>query len=139
LIAARVSAQWPELQDAVFHVHGDRREPANLLLPTEVAFEPYRRPNVRRAAQARHFVIMQVLEKAERLFVYGLSLSSEDAELAQVIAAGLDESHVQLVEIVDPQHDRVAYRLMALLQKRRPSIRGRDPSQLAGPTSYLWR
>jgi hypothetical protein len=82
---------------------------------------------------------MKVLEKAERLFVYGLSLSSEDAELAQVTAAGLDDSQVQEVQIIDPQHERVAHRLMALLQKGRPVIYGRTSEQLAPQTAYTWR
>ena len=139
LIARRVCRQWPEPEDAVFHLHGDRRDATTLLLPMEAAFEPYRRPSVRGALQTRHAALRQVLLAAERLVIYGTSLSSDDAELIRAIAAGLDESPVRQVDIVDPRHDRAARRLMTLLQKCRPSLSGRTPDQLAPPTSYLWR
>jgi hypothetical protein len=138
LVANHVGQRWPELADEIFHIHGDRRDAATLFLPTEVAFEPYRPPDIRRNAQKRHNQIMKLLERAERLVIYGLSLSSDDAELSNLIAVGLDQSNVSQIEIVDPQHALTAGRVMALLHGRQPTVWGRSPSQLGGPTRYLW-
>lgn len=139
LISNRLRARWPGMENSVFHVHGDRRDPATLLLPAEAAFDPYRKQDSRRFVQARRRAITQALERAERLFLYGVSLSPDNVELAHALASGLDESQVQHVEIIDPRPERAARRLMALLRRRRPSLTGRTPDQLAPPASYAWR
>lgn len=139
LISNRIRTEWPELEDTVFHVHGDRRDPTTLLLPAEAAFEPYRKPDARRTVQARHRSVMQALERADRLVLYGVSLSTDNSELAHAVALGLDESTIQQVEIIDSRPERAARRLMAMLQKCRPSLTGRTPDQLAPPASYVWR
>ena len=120
-----IETYFPELKGRVFHVHGDHSNPHALLLPSEVAFESYYDHALRTEALARHKLIMDVIDKADALVIYGLSLSPLDAELSQLINAGLyqgDGESTKRVEIVDIDPKAVANRLRSVLQGKPPVI-----------------
>jgi hypothetical protein len=138
-ILEEVQRRWPTAgDDAVMHLHGDRRDVSGFLLPTEMTFEPYRDEASIQLLSKRRGAIMKALEAAERVVIYGLSLAPLDAELAQVVAWGMDSGRVDDVEIIDPEHRRIARRLMALIPSRRPKVLGREPSTLGAVTQHAW-
>jgi hypothetical protein len=76
------------------------------------------------------------MDEAKVLVICGLSLSPADAELAQVVATGLDFGSVEEVLVADPSHGLVCARIYALLRKRTPSVVGCDPSSPFNRTTY---
>ena len=136
-VAAR---QWSDVdENAVFHVHGDRRDPELLLLPTELVAEPYREPEVTQALGLRKKGIMDLMGQTQSLVISGLSLSPMDAELAHILAVGIDHGKVEEVHIADPKHALVCGRLMILLRHRQPAIFGYDPKNPKKKKAYKWR
>lgn len=121
---ARVVAQFPTLQDHILHVHGDHAESSEFLLPSEVAFEGYYSPEVSSVALNRHRRILDAVDWADQVVIYGLSLSPLDAELSSLLSVGIDESGGdKTVDIVDPESVTVAAQLRCVLQKKKPTIR----------------
>jgi hypothetical protein len=120
------------------HLHGERREAAGFLLPTEITFEPYQEDADIRLLSKRRRAIINAIEAADRILVYCLSLAPLDAELAQVITAGLELGRVVDIETVDPEHRRVARRLMSLVPTKRPNIHGRDPRDWGTVVRHTW-
>jgi hypothetical protein len=137
VLSREASRRWPGAGDEiVYHLHGDRRDGAGFLLPSETTFEPYRDAADVRLLNRRRSAMMAVLEEAERLVIYGLSLAPSDAELAHVLTHGLAIGRVTHIDIVDPNHRSVARRLQALIPSRRIEVFGRDPS--APGISHDW-
>lgn len=117
---------FPSLKGRVLHVHGDHSDPRALLLPTEVAFESYYEYALQTEALSRHKLIMDVIDKADALVIYGLSLSPLDAELSNLISAGLyqgDNESTKAVEIIDVDPKAVESRLRCILRGKPPVIR----------------
>jgi len=122
--------------DAIFHLHGDRRDPSRLLLPTENVDEPYRDPALVDELAHRKQSIMRIMEQADVVVIIGLSLSQADGDLAQVVAVGLDLGSVREIYVADPEHVTVCGRLTALLRHRSPWIVGCHPDSPSERVSY---
>jgi hypothetical protein len=138
-ISTELQRQWPDIgHDAVMHLHGDQRSAMGFVLPNEVTFEPYRNDEEIQYLNKRRRAIISTLEQAKRLVIYGLSLSPLDAELAHVLTSGIELGAVDEIDIVDPQHRRVARRLIAMIPSRRPVVVGRSPRELESTVRYEW-
>lgn len=138
-LSSEMMRRWRSADDdVVMHLHGDRRDAAGFLLPTEMTFEPYRSDADIRLLTERRRALMTSFEEANRVVIYGLSFGPLDAELAQVVAFGMESARVKSVEIIDPDHRRVARRLMAIIPSQRPKILGRDPSKLQSVVQHAW-
>lgn len=138
-LLAEMARQFPGAgDDLVMHLHGDRRDTSGFLLPSEMTFEPYGCEADIRLLTGRRRAIMTAFEDAKRAVIYGLSFAPLDAELTQVVAFGVETGAVETIEIIDPEHRRVARRLMAIIPSRRPQILGRDPSNFQKVTQHGW-
>lgn len=98
------------------HIHGIYNDPKTIYLPTEVCQEPYRSNEEMMNLRKLNYLTMQQINQAEVLLIYGLSLSPLDAELIQILSAGLHKSSLQLVIIVDLNTSLVKERLINLLE-----------------------
>lgn len=98
--------------DRPIYIHGNVEEPASLYLPTETIEEPYRDKPDSGLHASRAGDLMSVLQKTDRLVVYGLSLSPLDVELGLLIVGGFHETSLPTeVIVIDPNHELVAERL----------------------------
>ena len=98
------------------HLHGSYLNPDTLYLPTEVTRELYRTPEEDQAIGNLHGSIMRSLIEADKVILYGLSVSALDAELSQTLGAGLDTPNLKCVEIIDPDHENIAERINLLIK-----------------------
>jgi len=123
----------------ILYLHGEIASPSNLYLPTEMVEEPYRQDDEQTMLGTAHGHTWRVLEQADRIVIYGLSISPLDAELLQIIACGLDYSIKKEVFIIDPFHEQVAERLKPLINPNRQEVKvfGFSPSDLSNHTTYL--
>lgn len=120
------------------HIHGKFDAPARMYLPAEVIGEPYRTEHEKGEMEFDHHVTTKFFLKTNRLIIYGLSLSALDAELLTTIYGGIMLSTcLGTVCIIDPNHEKVALRLRALIGTRRKiTILGFCPSDLDRPIDY---
>jgi hypothetical protein len=97
----------------VLHLHGDVSDPETLYLPTELTEEPYRpRTRARKHLVDQLGYAIDAVAKAERIVVYGLSLTSLDVEVGRALSAARHgEPHLKEAVVVDPKADDVADRL----------------------------
>lgn len=122
------------------HIHGKFDNPSQMYLPTEVISEPYRTEFEKSEIDFEHFVGTKFFLKTNRLIIYGLSLSPLDAELLTTIYGGIMMSTcLDTICIIDPNHEKVATRLKALLSRRKKiAIVGFDPKNLHNPFDYTF-
>lgn len=121
----------PEVFD-VIHIHGSADKPEELYLPSEVADEPYRTVKEGNRIAIIHREAMDALGKVDRLVIYGLSLDPLDAELSQIFSSAIHDSKVQKIDVIDPEHQKVARRLQMLLPDQSEiQIIGYHPEGLA--------
>lgn len=122
-VGAVISTNWDRACDEALgmeavHIHGlaaQGLDGVSLYLPTELVREPYRAAAEASALAAAHRNAMEALGKADRFVVYGLSLSSLDAELLQIISSASTSSPLRDVHIVDLRAPEVAERFATLL------------------------
>jgi hypothetical protein len=84
-------------------------------LPSETAFEPYFEEAQQLALFRMLRNLVREMDSANILVLYGLSLSPLDAELSLWLSMGLDNSKINRIYVVDPQHTTVISRLSILL------------------------
>jgi hypothetical protein len=119
------------------HIHGSIDDPATLYLPTEVTKEPYRSHEEDQKIGGLHGSIYRGMERAERVVLYGLSLSPLDAELGQTLACGFSNNVIEEVCIVAPDHEMIAHRVNLLLDRRRQvTVKGYAPGDLLSFRDY---
>jgi hypothetical protein len=104
---------------SVRYLHGCCDDPENMYLPTEIVEEPYRRKLVRGFLSDRRAEVLNGIGEASKLVLYGLALSSLDAELGQVLASAMHASEVQQVHVIDPRYPLVAERIAGLTDAER--------------------
>lgn len=130
-IANEVAKQWEDSdEDTVRHLHGDCRDRASLLLPTEVASEPYKTLEQCAEIASRRIEIVRILGEATRVVIYGLALSPLDIELCCAVTMGMSSGNVKELWIIDPDYVRVANRLRVLLPNNMPKFITCDPRDL---------
>jgi hypothetical protein len=129
--AAALAEDWNLKDFNPVHLHGSRKNPDLMYLPTEVTWEPYRTEAEQQAIGGIHGSVWRGLEEAGRVVVYGLSLSPFDAELCQTLAAGLDSGADREVLVIAPDHETVAHRINLLINPaRRVRVLGMAPDKL---------
>ena len=122
------------------HIHGESSRQDRLYLPTEVTREQYRSVEEDDWIGALHLMTWRALLKAQRVVLYGLSLSPLDAELSQTLAAGWSGPNLQKISIVNPDHALVAHRVNLLLDHSREVIvKGYTPEDLTAGVDYTIR
>jgi hypothetical protein len=100
---------------AIHHLHGRLSDPESLYLPSEMRWEPYRDALQTRGLHARHTAAMRHLERADRMIVYGLSLSPLDVELAFAIGEVCRRGSLADIQVIDRDACAVAERLAITL------------------------
>jgi len=137
------SAFAPGAHCAVDYIHGNVRRPETLYLPTEILDEPYRvhfpdeMPYVR---ALRNGVVrfMEHLRDADYLLVYGISLSSLDAELSVLLAQGWrlrgNRPFTEVV-VINKEPERVIPNLKFSIGAQH--VRGIAPVDLAACSGWL--
>lgn len=119
------------------HVHGSIERAATLYLPTEVTQEPYRTHEEDQMIGTLHGTVWRGLEAANRVVLYGLSVSPLDAELAQTLAAGLSNENLDEIIVIAPDHELIAHRVNLLLDPGREiKILGYEPHKLGTPHNH---
>ncbi len=118
-----LTTNWDKLLEEklnvyVHHIHGSIDDFDSLYLPTEVIEENYRNPNshIVKTGQA-----MDMLERINKLYIYGLSLSPLDIELSFILSDTYTEnSHIDEITIFDKSEsiDLVEQRLRFILNKK---------------------
>lgn len=99
-----------------FHIHGSVEFPNHLYLPSETTQENYRSDTENKNFGLNHAKTIQLLEQANQILIYGLSLDPLDAELSQVLGgASFANNHIQEIIIVNPDHERIKNRVKVLL------------------------
>lgn len=113
------------------HLHGIYSDPTTLYLPTEVVDEPYRSKEEESILGKMFITVMDEIEKANIIILYGLSLSPLDAELTQLLSTTINNDNLKSVIIIDPEHRKVADKICLLLAYPfQVSIYGYDPKDL---------
>ena len=86
------------------HLHGDRKKPERILLPSELEEEDYRQNSDR-----QHLVkFFDYFKRIDRLIFYGISLSPLDAELGILIGEGFEKkSFSKKLVIIDKSPNQV--------------------------------
>jgi hypothetical protein len=103
----------------VVHLHGSSKDSKSLYLPSEVIEEPYRARKENRAFGGRAVQMIQVIERCERLVVYGLSFDPLDAELGVVVASAAAD--IKEIVVVDPMPEIVIEgRTIEPMDQKRP-------------------
>jgi hypothetical protein len=102
-------------QLSIHHLHGRLSEPDSLYLPSEMRCEPYRDQAEARALDALHTAAMRDLERADRMIVYGVSLSPLDVELAFAIGEVCRRGTLADIHVIDRDACAVAERLSITL------------------------
>jgi|SRR6218665_221944 len=74
----------------VHHIHGTVSDPDNLFLPSETTQEDYRSAEQYKAMGGQLATLWQTVASAERICIFGLSLSPLDAELTFAISTGIN-------------------------------------------------
>ncbi len=119
------------------YIHGIYTNPDIIYLPTEVAEERYRTADENKLFGVMHLAAMKTLRDAHTLIIYGLSISSLDAELIQVLGVCLSRSSVKVVHVINPDHKIVAEKINLLLEfPTEVKVFGYDPSNLINPIDY---
>lgn len=100
--------------------------------------EPYRSTDEHNVIGGTHAAVMEVLERAHHVVLYGLSLSPLDAELCQTIdSAWNGSSCLQSVDVIVPDHEIVAHRVNLIVDPRCAApIYGYHPSELDNRIDY---
>jgi|JI10StandDraft_1071094.scaffolds.fasta_scaffold22411_7 hypothetical protein len=112
LLGERFAQKW-----MVEHLHGSVMALDLMLLPSEIVFENYRTSESINLLSKRHNFLLERLIHAERIVIYGLSLSPLDAELNMLIGESLrgndpySPKNNQSVVIIDKCPDTVEGRL----------------------------
>jgi hypothetical protein len=96
-------------------LHGRLSEPESLYLPSEMRCEPYRDKPATRALDALHAAAMCHLERADRMVVYGVSLSPLDVELAFALGEVCRRGTLADIHVIDRNACAVAERLAITL------------------------
>jgi hypothetical protein len=117
-----------------YHLHGGLTDDDPILLPSEKAIEPYRQLGSTAATRLleRRQALVTGINEAQMVVLWGLGLSPLDAELMLAIWIGLwgeASSRVERIVIINPDHQCVAKRLIALFPRDRrnarlPQLRG---------------
>jgi hypothetical protein len=102
-------------QLSIHHLHGRLSEPGSLYLPSEMRCEPYRNEPETRALDALHAAAMRHLERADRMVVYGVSLSPLDVELAFALGEVGRRGQLADIHVIDTDACAVAERLSITL------------------------
>jgi hypothetical protein len=100
---------------SIHHLHGRLTEPDSLYLPSEMRCEPYRDERKIEDLEALHAQAMQRLQHADRMIVYGLSLSPLDVELAFALGEVCRLGSLSAIHVVDRDVCAVAERLAITL------------------------
>lgn len=126
-------ARWAGVERlSIHHLHGQLSEPGGLYLPTETRCEPYRGEVALGYLAAEHDAALRHLEQAQRIVVYGLSLSPLDVELANAVGEGCRRARLDDLYVIDHDFCAVAERLSITLGRSDlPPIRCFSPDDLA--------
>jgi hypothetical protein len=85
-----IETTYPTLPPPI-HLHGDIGDPSTLYLPSEVTEEAYAPSrSARKYLRKRLGWSVDLVARADRIVVYGLSLSPLDAELGAILSSGRD-------------------------------------------------
>ena len=121
------------------HLHGSTSDPNTLYLPTEMTKEPYRSEEEEQAIGSIHGALMKGLETSTRSILYGISLSPLDAELCTTLIAGWNNPVLQEIIVVNPHHEQVAKRVLAMLRNpERVKVSAFHPERLDEEIVY-WK
>ena len=93
-----------------YHIHGIFNQPDSLYLPTETVREVYRDEEEETKLGMDHSGMIHLLQSADRIVLYGISLDPLDAELTQIISIGLSTETKELI-IIDPNFEKVFKRI----------------------------
>lgn len=120
-----------------FYIHGNINLPEELYLPSEITQENYRTKKEELKLGKNHGSFMSALEQGNKTILYGISLDPLDAELNQTLAAGWSSSNLEEIVIINPNHAKVAERVILLLDIRYPvKIIAYDPGDLSNKIEY---
>lgn len=120
-----------------FHLHGSFRCPENMYLPSEITGEIYRTKIEKIEIANEHSIVMDMLNHADRVILYGLSLDPLDAELNQTLYSGWLSNNIKEIIVINPEHNKVAKRVKLLLDKEFPvNVIGVCPSNLNEKFEY---
>ncbi len=101
-----------------FHIHGSINSPEHMYLPSEITNESYRTEEEDKLHGSNHASMISLLHEANTIVIYGLSLDPLDAELSQALFAGMDSKKLEKIIIVNPDHTKIAKRMLLLLNTR---------------------
>lgn len=114
-----------------FHIHGNVKYPKTMYLPSEIISEKYRHKNEISYHNNNHISIINLLRKTHKLILYGLSLDPLDAELSQTLAASIAHEKLEVIIIINPEHEKIYRRVELLIEaKFSPKIIGIHPENL---------
>lgn len=102
---------------STFHIHGIINNPNEMYLPSEITNENYRSKEEDKIHGENHSYMINIINKATKIVIYGLSLDPLDAELSQTLFAGMSQN-LQEIIIIDPNYSKVAKRVLLLLNSR---------------------
>jgi hypothetical protein len=100
-----------------FHIHGIIDNPNEMYLPSEITNENYRSKEEDRIHGENHSLMINIINEATKIIIYGLSLDPLDAELSQTLFAGMSQNLKEII-IIDPNYNKVAKRVLLLLNSR---------------------
>lgn len=99
-----------------FHIHGSIEFPHKLYLPSEMSYENYRLNEENEKSGYNHFLTIRILEQANQIILYGLSLDPLDAELSQVLNGACSaNNNLREIIIINPDYDKIRNRVKVLL------------------------
>lgn len=127
--------KYPFFNDRRFlNLHGEfskREQCTPFMLPAETSFEPYFEDQSLKSDLSSFNFFRDEIREATRIFIYGLSFSPLDAELAAIFSTGDVHSSTKYIDIVDCHPERVIQRLKLFIKNHEHiSFRSAKPEQV---------
>ncbi len=119
-------------KEVCMHLHGSFNEPNLIYLPTEVIEEAYRTQEEKLSMGKLLRRTYKSLLIAEKIVLYGLSLSPLDVELMQLLGSSISKNVVlKVVQIIDINHEVIADKMHIILDKnKKVKVEGIHPERL---------
>lgn len=113
------------------YIHGSIRDFKTIYLPSEIVNENYRAKEEVIYLHNQHNQAWRLIEESNELIIYGLSLDPLDAELIQILAAGISSKSLDKIYVINPSFELVCNRVKMLIDPRYPiELFGVNPSNL---------
>lgn len=101
------------------HIHGSIEYAAHLYLPSETTQENYRSNEENKNFGLNHFIAINLLQQANQIILYGISLDPLDAELCQNLNNACATKSLNEIIIINPECDKISNRVRALIFPKR--------------------